>query len=257
VTSRIAVIGDVHGNAPALSAALAASGDADTLVLLGDLLSYGPDVDPVVAQVEEAVASRDVVLLRGNHDALYERGDPLDRPSWPRWIHESVDYVFGQLDIDRFRRLPWRDRHRAHSILFAHANPFGDWTYVNSPTDHARAATVLTTNGDRVGVFGHTHRPRCYHYSDGVYRLHAAPAGLQASWESTRQHAIVLNAGSIGQPRDATAAVYVLWLTVDAGGCSAEFEEISYDRDAHIDALRRLPVSVETRERLIEFHLFV
>jgi hypothetical protein len=71
VTQRIAVIGDAHGNAPALSAAIEATTDADVLILLGDLLSYGPDVEAILTLVESVLSSRDGVLIRGNHDQHY------------------------------------------------------------------------------------------------------------------------------------------------------------------------------------------
>ena len=249
--SRVAVIGDVHGNVPALSAALSATEHANRLVLLGDLLSYGPDVEGILALVEAAFGSRDTVLLRGNHDRFYEDIEDHvgDTESLPDWIRESVMFVAERLDAARFRRLPWRDDYSLHSIVFAHANPFGlgDWTYLNVVEDHSRAVDVLRQRGSGVGVFGHTHRARCYHHSRGDYRLERPPIVLQADWDELYTHPWVLNAGAVGQPRDEDTNVYVLWLTIESDSCCVRFQPISYDRDAHIDALRRAPLSEETR----------
>jgi predicted phosphodiesterase len=258
VTERIAVIGDVHGNSPALSAAFDAAAEADVLVLLGDLLSYGPDVESILTQVESTISSREVVLIRGNHDQHYhdvEHG-PLAVDGLPEWIYESTRFVAAQVDVPRLRRLPWRDEHVAGSILFAHANPFGlgDWTYLNSADEHLRAVEALRQRGLGLGVFGHTHRARAFHARGGVYRLDRPPQDLRADWDGLREAPWVLNAGAVGQPREEDTTAYVLWLDVDGAGCSTRFRALEYDVDAHLDALRRAPLSASTRQRLLAFH---
>jgi predicted phosphodiesterase len=259
VTLHIAVIGDVHGNTPALSAALAATRQADRTVLLGDLLTYGPDVDEILTLVEDAVSTRDTLLLRGNHDQAYEDFDR--RPPWtrrvPGWIEESMQYVAARVETGRFRRLPWRDVYAEDRVLFAHANPFGvgDWTYLNAADDCIRAAEVLRHRGLAVGVFGHTHRARAFHGSGGEHRFDRPPLALRAEWDELRDAPWVLNAGAVGQPRDIDHSAYVLLLDVHDQACSARFQPVPYDVDAHLAALRRLPLSAATRRRLLEFHL--
>jgi predicted phosphodiesterase len=258
VTQHIAVIGDVHGNAPALTAAFEATIDADVLVLLGDLLSYGPDVEAILTLVEALLSSRDGVLIRGNHDQHYQvvENGPLAVAGLPEWIYESVRFVAAQVDVPRLCRLPWRDEHVAGSILFAHANPFGlgDWTYLNSADEHLRAVETLRRRGLGVGVFGHTHRARAFHERDGVYRLDRPPQQLHAGWDVLGEAPWVLNAGAVGQPRGEDTTAYVLWLDADSEGCSARFQPLEYDVDTHLDALRRAPLSASTRQRLLAFH---
>ena len=142
-------------------------------MLVGDLLSYGVDVDGVLSLVEEALASRDAVLLRGNHDRWYEdisvgKGDT---EGWPDWIHESVAFAAGRLDSARFRHLPWRDEYVTKTIFFAHANPFGlgDWeSYLNSLNVTPQRLMSWRQRGCAMGVFGHTHRARCYDHGPGL-----------------------------------------------------------------------------------------
>lgn len=259
MTSSIAVIGDVHGNSGALIAALDAAHGADRVVLLGDLLSYGPDVEAVICEVERALESRDTVLLRGNHDQLYDDLDTaeteIDR--LPDWFRESVAWVAARLDVGRFRRLPWRDAYTTGSVFFAHANPFGrsDWSYLNSADVHSRAVTSLRDRRAGLGVFGHTHRARCYRHLAAGYRLDRPAGGFIASWDELRQRPAVINAGAVGQPRDDHTTIYVVWLTLSSDGCSVEFVPVRYDVESHLDALRRAPLSEATRRRLIAFHL--
>ena len=62
---RRLVLSDVHANATALAAALAAcQGLWDQAVCLGDLVGYGPDPNEVIDQVRPLVAA----IIRGNHD---------------------------------------------------------------------------------------------------------------------------------------------------------------------------------------------
>src|SRR5882757_3855629 len=62
---RILVLSDIHANATALEAALAAAADRwDTVVCLGDIVGYGPDPNEVSSEIRKLGA----VTIRGNHD---------------------------------------------------------------------------------------------------------------------------------------------------------------------------------------------
>src|SRR5580765_3596669 len=94
--ATIAVVGDVHGNARALRAALAQARKCslDRMVFLGDLLTYGHDVDEVLDLVAEAQEKDGATLLVGNHDRLYVdiidgRHDYFDR--LPDWVKDTVN----------------------------------------------------------------------------------------------------------------------------------------------------------------------
>ena len=89
--TTIVILSDVHGNARALRAALvqALRDPIDHLVFLGDLLTYGHDVQEVLDLVNEAQTKHDAVLLIGNHDQLYfdiAKGDSPYLDTLPEWI---------------------------------------------------------------------------------------------------------------------------------------------------------------------------
>jgi serine/threonine protein phosphatase 1 len=73
VTARTVVIGDIHGDLPALERLLArlpALGAEDTLVFLGDYVDRGPDPRGVVERVRaiQAAGPQRTITLRGNHE---------------------------------------------------------------------------------------------------------------------------------------------------------------------------------------------
>ncbi len=62
---RYLVLSDIHANATALEASLAAvEGRWERVACLGDIVDYGPDPN----EVTERVKSLAPVIIRGNHD---------------------------------------------------------------------------------------------------------------------------------------------------------------------------------------------
>lgn len=253
---RIAVIGDVHGNLGAFEAARRTAVDSgcDEIVLLGDLLTYGVDTAAVVAAAAELCARAGVTLLRGNHDAEYLPGEAAPETGHrPAWVQESIDYTRACLPADAFARLPFVDAHRTHGIRFAHANPYGrdDWRYLNTIDEHAHALATLQREGDQVGVFGHTHRARIFTAGPDGPTLAFTP---RASLRDAPGSGWILNAGSVGQPRDRPRTVHVLLVDVGSAGREVTFVPFTYDVEAHLRSLERAPLSPPTIRRLVGFH---
>lgn len=61
---KIAVLSDIHGNLEALMRVLNEISEYDAIVVLGDLVDYGPDPEEVVDLTREI----DAITVRGNHD---------------------------------------------------------------------------------------------------------------------------------------------------------------------------------------------
>ena len=64
------ILSDIHANLEALDAVLAAAGDYDHALVLGDLVGYGADPNEVVARVR---ALPSATIIRGNHDKVATR----------------------------------------------------------------------------------------------------------------------------------------------------------------------------------------
>ncbi len=257
---RVAVIGDIHANVSALQTALkiADEGGYDQLILLGDLLTYGVDVNETLELVGDRLATGRTVLLRGNHDALYRdllEGKTTYYDQLPVWIKESVRWTLDRLPFDIWSQLSFKEEFKIQEFLFSHANPFGSeqWGYLNTEAEHVDAVKVLLERGLRVGVFGHTHRTKWYRYfrESGGFE-----SKLCGEIDCLAVH--VLNAGSIGQPRDrANLASCVLWLTI-ADDCdptsSFELQKFNWDVAGHMQRVAVSGQSVETLSRITAFY---
>ncbi len=253
----IAVIGDVHGNARALRAALQRVHAApfDRIVFLGDLLTYGHDVDEVLDLVSEAQTKHGATVLIGNHDRMYfdlaaGRREYFD--GLPGWLKDTVNLTLtAPRAASLASQLVWSDEIMLDDrAIAAHANPFGrnDWRYLNSVEDYSDAETALTNRALDVGVFGHTHRPRFY---DGERPLEAVP--YDEPLEARRASPIVINAGSVGQPRDGTGEAVLLRLVLAEDAVRASFERVEYDVSAHLASVRSAKLPSATIERLLRF----
>lgn len=254
---RTIVISDVQGNGEALDAALSLAGDTgfDELVLLGDLLTYGCEPVRVLARVEQLVRRGGVCLVEGNHDRLYidvPRGETGYYERLPGWIRESVDWTLlrlaeAKLAVDA---LPWCAEAVVEGVHFAHANPFGprDWTYLNADAELERAAVVLRGRGFHAGVYGHTHRAEVVRFTDEGRLIERLP-GPGRSSDGLR----IVNAGSVGQPRDARHLPVILRIDHVAAGARFEILPVAYDVSRAVQHVVEAGMSADTTHRLVDY----
>ena len=256
---KIAVLGDIHANVRALEAALKIVDENgyDKLIFMGDLLTYGLDVVETLELVSERLENKRAVLLCGNHDVLYRDlllGNRNYYDRLPAWIQESVEFNLNQLPIDVWSRISFVNEVHVDNFLFSHANPFGaeNWQYLNTLPENATAAETLITRGIHVGVFGHTHRSKWFRYYHGHGEILINKFGKM---DYSAVH--ILNAGSIGQPREnANPNSTVLWLTTDdkvVAEPTFRFQSFSWDVEGHLQALAANNFSATTFDRLSGF----
>ncbi|MEP7350097.1 MAG: metallophosphoesterase family protein [Sphingorhabdus sp.] len=238
---KIAVMGDIHGAAGPYRVALdtARREGFDQLLIIGDLLTYGVDPLDCLALTREAIEKDKAVLVAGNHDQLYldmdtERSAYFD--ALPDWIKESVRWTWEKIAHDFPDTFDWQEQWSFGSLLVAHANPFGygDWTYLRSDAEQQRAAAALAAKGYRHGLFGHTHRSSHYTAADAVE---------------------IYTIGSLGQPRDKQEP-RPQWAMIEItdGQFSLDLRYISYDWQAHKDAIFSTSLSDGTKARLCGFY---
>lgn len=72
MASRLFAIGDIHGCNVALKALIEAIDPKpeDTIVVLGDVIDWGPDSRDCVQQLIDLSARCKFVLVRGNHEEM-------------------------------------------------------------------------------------------------------------------------------------------------------------------------------------------
>jgi predicted phosphodiesterase len=235
---RIAVISDVHANLHALDAVLGAIGSVDAVWHLGDVVGYGPEPNAVV----DRLAAIGAIGVRGNHDSAASGGDEID---WfnadARAAMEWTRDVIAPSTVAWLAALPLRREEDDFTLV--HGSPLDPtWEYVTT-TAAARdnLAAVSTTHG----LNGHTHVPLAFSLSgDRMGRI--VPGGTPGA--TLDGHRLLLNPGSVGQPRDGDPRSSYLVLDLEAR--TALWGRVAYDIDAVRAQMRALGLPLRLSERL-------
>jgi predicted phosphodiesterase len=237
---RIAVLSDIHANLVALDAVLAALGEIDGVWHLGDVVGYGPDPIGVVDRLMEVGA----IGVRGNHDAAAIGAIDVD------WFNpEARDAVLWTRDtIDRPARA-WLEGQPVERTEAGYALAHGSfrdptWEYVTQGPVARASIAVLVGRDQRYGLFGHTHLPSAFRDDDGRIEVIRPGAGSSLDLD---ERPVLLNPGSVGQPRDGDPRAAHLVLDTDAA--SATWYRTTYDIEAVQTAMRvaRLPERLALR----------
>lgn len=203
---RIAILSDIHGNCEALQAVLEdidGSG-ADRLVSLGDNVGYGPDPQGVL----EMLGGLKVPSVLGNH----EMG--LVDVSFLSWFNPSA-----RKSLAITRRLLTREgmdmirtferRLILGSALFVHGCPPDSFTRYLFEVHDSEWARLFSRIEQRICFVGHTHELAMVELDETGVRQRPLSCGTH---RLDANHRYVINAGSVGQPRDGDRrAKYVIW----------------------------------------------
>jgi diadenosine tetraphosphatase ApaH/serine/threonine PP2A family protein phosphatase len=225
---RVAVLSDIHANLVALDAVLMAAGAVDAIWQLGDVVGYGPDPDGVV----ERLAGVGAVGVAGNHDLAALGGSEIE------WFNPdaraAIEWTRGRIgDATRAWLSALPTTLRAAGMTLVHGSPRDPvWEYVTSvPVARANLAVLETA----VGLHGHTHLPMAWADRDGRIDAIAPGPGSQLRLDG---RPMLLNPGSVGQPRDGDPTAS--WLEIDTDAAVATWRRVAYDieavRSAMLDA---------------------
>jgi predicted phosphodiesterase len=203
---RIGVIADVHGNLPALEVALAELDRAgvDRLICAGDLVGYGPFPNECVARVGETGAA----CAAGNHDLMAV--GRLDDAHAGALARETLAWTRGVLGADaraHLESLPGSVTEEG--LVMAHGSLRDPTVYVYAG---GAAAELAEVPAGALLVLGHTHTPLAVGGRRGV--LLDGRAGELAIEPGER---LLVNPGSVGQPREWRALVRFAVIDLAAG----------------------------------------
>jgi len=235
---RIAVVSDIHSNLVALDAVLARIGSVDAFWHLGDVVGYGPEPDAVV----ERLTALGAVGVRGNHDAAAAGGTEIewfnpDARAAMEWTRDAISAATRAW----LAALPVR---RLESVFtMVHGSPRDPiWEYVTSA---ALARAALSAISTEHGLHGHTHVPIAFTEVDGRMRTLAPRAGNTVALGEGR---MLLNPGSVGQPRDGDPRASYLVMDLDAG--TATWGRATYDVEAVGSSMRAAGLPARLADRL-------
>lgn len=214
---NVGVISDIHGNRVALDAVMAEMPEVDALVCAGDIVGY----NPFHADCVEFVRERAVPTVMGNHDRATAGDGSFGFNSM---AGAGVAHAREQLSEDQLSwlgtlpdaRYEFDDRVR---IVHGHPNDPDRYTYPS------HFNSKLLGDEDAL-IMGHTHLQHHEVYDDGV----------------------VLNPGSVGQPRDGDPrAAYAV---LDLDDLTVTEHRVAYDIESVQQAVAEADLPAEIGERL-------
>jgi diadenosine tetraphosphatase ApaH/serine/threonine PP2A family protein phosphatase len=213
---RVAVLSDIHSNLPALDAMLAALGEVDAVWQLGDVVGYGPHPDEVVARLREIGATG----VRGNHD-LAALG-VLDMEWFNPAARRAVEWTARRISPETrawLATLP--ERAEIEDVTLVHGSPRDPtWEYVlTTPEARANLAALATP----YCFHGHTHVPAAWRASDRRVEALGPVHGSVMPLDGRR---LLLNPGSVGQPRDGDPRAGAMIL--DTGARRVTWHRVAY-----------------------------
>jgi putative phosphoesterase len=213
---RLGVLSDIHANRVALDAVFADMPPVDGLVCAGDVVGYNPWPAECVTEVRE----RAIPTVQGNHDRAVSTGSAFSFNSMAR---AGVDYAREQLDaesVEWLGSLPTERTVADGRVKLVHGHP-DDPDHYTRP--HEFGPALL--DDEDVLVMGHTHVQHHEVYDEGI----------------------VMNPGSVGQPRDGDKRAAYAILDLDA--MTVEERRVDYSIRPVIDAVREagLPERIGTR----------
>jgi diadenosine tetraphosphatase ApaH/serine/threonine PP2A family protein phosphatase len=235
---RVAVISDVHANYQALEAVLEEidAEKVDALWCLGDTVGYGP----LPNECCEVVRARAASCLVGNHDLVVLgeldvgdfNGDAAAAAIWTAEVltPESRSFLAGLS--------PSGEAEGAELFHASARDPV--WEYVL--TDEAARGTFELTQAPLILV-GHSHVALALVDAGDRVTGGVAPAGTEVPLEGR----LLLNPGSVGQPRDGDPRA--AWLLLDFERRFAAFSRVPYAVERTQDEMRErgLPDALAAR----------
>ncbi|MFT7669868.1 MAG: putative phosphodiesterase [Planctomycetota bacterium] len=250
-----AIISDLHGNIPALSAAVADARERGVrrFVCCGDIVGYGSQpreaLDIVMqicgtdAKFDDGTALEDGLCLKGNHEEALltsaEDFNPKARAAI-EWTHSEItsggaaDEGMGYWDFIGELEASLCDE----KAMYAHGSPrehVREYMLPRDIHDHPKMRANFAAMERDICFVGHSHVPAVY-YEDGRIYTPSQTEGPYALSVGPGKRAIV-NVGSVGQPRDGNPRLsYVIF-----DGEAVQFIRLEYDIETAASLIRAVP----------------
>jgi len=245
---RIVIISDIHANLVALDAVLERDDveDADEVWCLGDIVGYGPEPNACVQRVRQLAEE---TSLAGNHDwAALGKIDVTDFNAdarraalWTRTKLTEESHSF--LD-----HLPTRMGPLYEDYTLAHGSPrYPVWEYVLYPSVAGENFPYFDT---RVCLVGHTHSPVIFRHVAGsdVPQALIPPTDTPILLGNDEDVRLIINPGSVGQPRDGDPRASYAVLDLASG--TLTYHRVPYDIAATQERMREFGLPARLISRL-------
>jgi predicted phosphodiesterase len=208
MTARVAVISDVHGVLPALTAVRAAlkKERPDHVLITGDHVFQGPEMEASGATIVQG--NTDVAVADFDYSAAF----PWFTDGVPDAFRDAAEWAHDQLGDERvswLRRLPSERRLIVDDtmLLACHASPGSQTQGFDTQLDPTVTIERVSRTDARVICCGHTHLPEV----------------RDLGWK------VIVNAGSAGWVFDGDPTASWALVTVDGETVEAEIRRAEFD----------------------------
>lgn len=239
----IALIADIHANAPALETALdyIASRNINDVIVLGDIVGYGPHPKQCIDLLRHDTSFS---IIRGNHDHAVATGKTVagatSLAGWTlNWTIDNLDTLSKQW----LAALPCYLQ--TEGWLAVHGSP-RDKTFFNGyvyQMNYVENLDTLAERNIRFCFHGHTHIQKIYYRERGVDFESVADIA-----DMSRMSQLLICPGSIGQPRGGNPGVELAIINLESE--ELEFVRLSYDMSGTIRDMGKYFFPKELSDRL-------
>ncbi len=224
-----AIVSDIHSNLEAMKVVLddLLSKNISDIICLGDIVGYGPNPRECV---DLATAFR--ISLVGNHEeALMEElrthGFNPKATGAIAWTYNQLDMMNSSHKEDNKRRWDFigemKQLHTEHNALYVHGSPCEptrEYIYPREAGDPSKMGRIFEAF-ENVCFVGHTHMPGVFTEDLRFLR----PEEMGYLYRLPKGKKVLINVGSVGQPRDSDPrACYLIW-----DGKAVVWRRLEYD----------------------------
>lgn len=217
---QIALLSDIHGNLPALEAVVDDLPPVDVVVCLGDIVGYNPWPAACIEKTREIAD----VIIQGNHDRMIDQPEQYEHNET---AYAGLQYAQSKTTAEQrtwLQQLP-RSEVIADDFLCVHDHPAIQDRYV-MPSEFSTLRRYLDEHSGL--ALGHTH----------------------IQHEATVDKRLIVNPGSVGQPRDGTPTSAYAILETDP--LDVTLHRVAYDIDRVISRVTELDLPARIGTRLVE-----
>ncbi len=219
---KIACVSDIHGNYEALKTVFEniSNNGVDLILCGGDIVGYYPSPIKCI----EMVRKQCEYIIRGNHDEVVTSPDFNKQINWfnpfarksLQWTRDHLCKQDNQADFDFLFTLPTQKEIILEDFkaILAHGTPEKPWEYFIYPFWTDKPPFEYELRIDRwfkswdLVIIGHTHQAFIYN--------------------SKTSSKILLNPGSVGQPRDFNPKASYAILEISKSKIQAQIVRIEY-----------------------------
>lgn len=214
----------------------------DRVICMGDIVGYAAEPNEVLDKLRNIAT----VTVRGNHDIAAL--DPGQAEGFNKYAREAIFWTRGVLTAENIEYLrSLRDQEQIDDIIMAHGSLLDPDEYVFSPFQAAQSLQIAPC---RITAIGHTHYPEVYKYSPSEERCDEALAS-EGEVELEEGFRYLINAGSVGQPRDGDMRASFVIYDNDGPG-KIEIRRVDYDIHSTAEKIKKVGLPALLADRLFE-----